>query len=243
VRAVPKVLTTAAVVRCPHGGQGSSMPAGTPLLFAGGAVLADGDQGTIALCTNQVQCKTYKLSSMQLNSMYVGGKRIMLVTDFIQTDTGFPLAVTESHNVVDQTVPSPLAPGATPTTPPELREDDKPAVTVTVAPPPFSKSGFANSGQPVSLPFAFSLTSLFPRRWTLWRISPGLSQELTAGLPPGITVAPSGGAWAASPLTVAMTVTGAFVATMDVATHSFVLTAVNHRGLWGMAEAKLAVAT
>jgi hypothetical protein len=240
---VPKLLTTKATVTCPHGGKGSSTPAGTPLLFAGGAVLVDGDQGAIAGCVNQMLCSTYKLASMQLNSMYVAGKRIMLVTDFLQSDTGYPLAVTESHEVLDQTVPTPLAPGAAPATPPELREDDKPVVTVTPSTLPFSQSGFANSGLPAALPFVFSLTSLFPRRWTLWRIGPGLSQDLTASPPPGITVAPSGGTWPVSPPIVSLTVTGVFASSMAVATHSFVLTAVNHRGLWGMAEATLTVAT
>jgi hypothetical protein len=240
---MPKVLTTNAQITCPHSGQGTSTPAGSVPVQAGGRVLTDGDQGTIASCTNQVLCVSYRLTSLGLNSMYVGGKRVMLVTDFVQSNTGYPLTVTDSHQVFDHTVPVKLTPGTTPVTPPELREDDHP--TVTVAPPtlPFSQSGFANSGSPASLPYVFTLSSQFPRRWTLFRTGPMLSGDITGGIPASITVAPSGGAWSTPSLTVSVTVTGTFASTLAIGTHTFVLTAVNHRGLWGMAEAKLTVST
>lgn len=240
---MPKVLTTKAQITCPHTGRGTSTPAGSTLAYAGGGVLTDGDQGTIANCTYQVKCASYQLTSLQLNSMYVSGKRVMLVTDFIQSNTGYPLTVTDSHQVFDQTVPAKLAPGATPVTPPELREDDHPSVTVSPSTLPFSKAGFANSGSPVTLPFVFTLSSQFPRRWTLFRTGPMLSGDIAAGIPTSITVVPPGGTWSTPSLTVSVKVTGTFANTLDIGTHTFVLTAVNHRGLWGMAEAMLTVST
>jgi hypothetical protein len=239
---MPKLLTTKAQITCPHSGQGTSTPAGSTLLYAGGGVLTDGDQGTIAGCTyTQVPCASYQLASLQLNSMYVSGKRVMLVTDFVQSNTGYPLTVTESHQIFDQTVPAALAPGATPVTPPELREDDHPSVAVAPPTLAFSQSGFANSGSPAALPFVFTLSSQYPRRWTLFRTGPMLSGDIATGIPTSITVVPAGGAWSTPALTVSVTVTGTFANTLAIGTHTFVLTAVNHRGLWGMAEATLTV--
>lgn len=239
---MPKVLTANAQITCPHGGSGTSTPAASPIAFVnGGAVLVDGDSGTIAGCANQMPCTKYPVTSLQLNAAYVSGKHVMLVTDFLQTDTGFPLKVQETHEIYDNTIPAALSAGAAPVIPPELQETDIP--TVAVAPPtlPFSIATFSNTGNPAMLPYVFTLSSLFPRRWTLFRVSATAASDITAGVPASITVLPAGGVWATPALTVAVTITGTFAATLTPGTHQLVLTAVNHRGLAAKAQATLVV--
>jgi hypothetical protein len=241
---MPRVLTTNARIRCPHAGTGTSLPIAQPpkLFIDGGAVLLDGDQGVIGGCGNLVQCGGYQLRSLGLNACFVDGRQVMLVTDFLQSLTGFPLKVEESHPVFDGSTPAPLPPGADPQVPPELREDDQPAATVVPPLAPFSLSAFGTTGQPALLTWTFTIQSQFPRRWTFFHVGPPkVSVDITNGLPPGITVAPGGGAWQTPTLTILLTVTGVFAATLAPGTHSFVLTAINHRGFSAMAEGNLAV--
>src|SRR4051812_15611020 len=100
---MPKVLTTNAVITCPHGGGGRSTPVPAPrgVTINGGEVLVDGDTGTFAtpLCTNVPPCGAYLLRSMGLNATTVQGRAVMLVSDFVQSATGFPVTKTESHVV------------------------------------------------------------------------------------------------------------------------------------------------
>lgn len=247
---MPQILTTNAILKCPHGGLGQSMPVPPPrqCTIQGGSVLLHGDSGLIP-CPNVVSCASYLLNSMNLNSTRVDGRNVMLVTDFIQSVTGFPLTATEVHAVFDKTPPPGAAPPpspngtAPPEVPPELREDDKP--TVTVVPPqlPFSISTFSTAGTPPTLLFTFTIHSEFPRRWTLFHISPPTTfMDVTNGLPPGIVVAPAGGTWSTETLVITVTVTGLYASSLAPPfEHSFVLTAINHRGLPAFAEAKIAV--
>lgn len=256
---MPQILTTNAIVNCPHGGVGTSMPVPPPrqCTIQGGFVLLTGDTGLIP-CPNIVPCTSYLLTSMNLNSTRVDGRNVMLVTDFIQSVTGFPLKATETHFVFDKTPPpAPAAPSggppqpagpsgtASPEVPPELQESDTP--TVTVAPPelPFSIATFGTSGTPPMLVFTFTIHSEYPRRWTLFHISPPTTYvDVTNGLPPGIVVAPAGGTWSSSQktLTVMVTVTGLYASSLPPSLdHSFVMTAINHRGLSAFAEAKIKV--
>jgi hypothetical protein len=240
---MPRVLTTQAHISCPHGGTGTSAPVQPPKTFVqGGAVLLDGDAGVIAGCGNLVQCGGYQLRSLGLNASFVDGRHVMLVTDFVQSFTGFPLRLDEQHPLFDSSTPVPLPPGAQPQLPPELREDDQPVATVAPPLAPFSLSAFGTTGQPAVLPWTFSIQSQFPREWTLWLIGPpATSVDITAGLPPGITVAPAGGTWSTPALAIVLTVTGLFASGLAPGTHSFVLSAINHRGLSAMAEARLLV--
>jgi hypothetical protein len=240
---MPRVLTTNATITCPHGGVGTSMPMPAPRLVTinGGEVLVTGDQGTLS-CAFTVPCVGYALVSMGLNATTLEQRAVMLDSDFLQSYTGFPLTVVESHSVFDRTTPgTPPPQGAT--IPPELQEDDKP--TVVVAPPqlPFSVSAFGSTGNPAALPFVFTLTSAYPLKWTLWQVGPpATSLELTsAGLPGLVTVVPTGGTWSTPTLVVSVTVTGAYAATLMPGEHSFVLTGVNRRGFSKYAEAKLTV--
>src|SRR5262245_3252999 len=125
---MPKVLTTNAIIRCPHGGLGRSTPLSQPpkWFVQGGVVLLDGDQGTLPGCAYQVNCAGYMLQSLGLNNSYIDGRRVMLVTDFVQSFTGFPLTIQEAHPVFDNTTAASLPPGDIAELPPELREEDVP---------------------------------------------------------------------------------------------------------------------
>jgi hypothetical protein len=249
---MPKALTTNAVITCPHGGVGTSMPLPPPRIVTvnGGSLLLDGDQGTLS-CTNVVPCVGYSLRSMGLNATTVQGRKVMLVSDLIQSQTGFPLTVVETHPVTDKTLPgTPPASGAV--VPPELEEDDTPTVSVMPGELPFSIAGFGSSGAPPALPFVFTLTSSYPLRWTLFQVPPPplppppgtAAGDVTAGVPGAVIVAPAGGVWAGSPLVVSVTVQGAYAATLAPGvTHSFVLTAVNKRGFSAFAQANVKVST
>jgi hypothetical protein len=241
---MPRILTTHATVLCPHGGQGTSIPSQPPKGYVqGGAVLLDGDTGIIAGCVNQIPCVSYLLQSMRLNSSLIDGRPVMLVTDLVQSNAGFPLTLTESHPIHDSTTPAPLPAGAAPRIPPELTEDDQPQAQVAPSRLPFSLSGFGGTGQPLALPFVFTLTSAHPRRFTVWQISSpnNVNRDVTAGVPPAVVVAPAGGGWSSSPLAVSLTVSGAYASTLAVGDHTFALTAINHRGLFALAEATVEV--
>jgi hypothetical protein len=209
---MPRVLTTAATIRCPHGGSGTSQAVGArPARIAGADVLLDGDQGSLS-CTNVPPCGAYELTSMGLTEASVGGRKVMLVTDFVRGATGYPLTVTESHPVHDRTVADPA-------------ENDQPVVVVAPPAAPFSLAAFGSTGQPAVIPFVFVLTSAFPLRWLLAK----------AG------TIESASSWAASPLTVPVALSGAYLTSLGAGLHSIVITAVNRRGRSAFAEGKVTI--
>ena len=155
---------------------------------------------------------------MKLNATKVDSRNVMLVTDFTQSFTGFPLTIAELHQVFDNSSPVPIPTGAPiPTTPPELQETDQPIVTVTPPALPFSLSAFANSGQPAALPLTFILKSQHPKRWLLTMLSPTPppSTDITNGVAPSILVTPSGGEWSDPVLSVVVTLQGVYLATLE----------------------------
>jgi hypothetical protein len=234
---MPKIWTTNAQVSCPHGGGGTSQAIPPrQATISGGEILLDGDQGVFDRppCVNTPPCAGYVLRSMGLNATSIKGRNVMLVSDFTETHTGFPVAVVESHVVDDKTLPgTPPASGAV--IPPEMQETDHP--TVVCVPPtlPFSIATFGSTSQPATLPFSFSLSSQYPLRWMLWQVGPPATQlDVTAGLPSQVTVLPVGaspdGTWSSPSATVSVTITGTYAATLAPGNHEFVLTAVNRRG-------------
>jgi hypothetical protein len=237
---MPKVLTTSAVIKCPHGGLGTSVPTDPRWKIHSGIVLLDGDMGTLSCPV----CIGYQHRSMGLNASLIGSRKVMLTSDFHISFAGFPLTIIETHTVNDQSTPVPVPPGGPPPLiPPELQETDQPVVTVAPPAPAFSISGFGSTGSPTTLPVVFTLQSQFPRRWMLWMLNvPNLSsRDITNGEPPNLVVAPAGGTWNNPTLTVTVTLLGTFLATLAPGLHHFVLTAVNHRGKSHYAEAILTV--
>jgi hypothetical protein len=235
-------------VRCPHGGGGRSIPIPPRLAtIDGGEILLEGDQGVFDTppCVNVPPCAGYALVSMGLNATTIQGRAVMLVSDFVQTYTGFPLTKVETHVVDDKTLPS-TPPESGAVIPPELKEDDQPAVQA--APPtfPFSISSFGTTSQPAVVPFTFVLSSQYPLRWMLWHVGPPAVQlDVTAGIPGQVTVVPGGaspdGTWSSPSATVVVTIMGTYLAAQAPGKHQFVLTAINKRGFSAFAQAEVTV--
>ena len=234
---MPKIWTANAQVSCPHGGGGTSQAIPPRLAkISGGEILLDGDQGVFDSppCTNTPPCAGYACRSMGLNATSIQGRPVMLVSDFTQTYTGFPVTIVESHVVTDKTLPG-TPPASGQVIPPEMQETDTP--TVLCVPPqlPFSIATFSSTSQPAMLPFTFSLSSQYPLTWMLWQVGPPATQlDVTAGIPSQVTVVPAGaspdGTWSSPSATVSVTITGTYAATLAPGNHEFVLTAVNRRG-------------
>lgn len=238
---MPQVLTTNALIVCPHGGLGKTVP-GRPLWSVnGGFVLVEGDVGVLACPFLPFPCLGYRLQSMGLNASRISGEKVMLVTDFNQTFTGLPLVMTETHAMRDESTPVALpALGPAPELPAELRDTTPPLVTGSMPVSAFT----ASTMQPATVVATFTLAHPFPMKWILTRISeppPGVGDDLTAGNRPGASVAPSGGGWDASPLTVTLTLTAAYMAALGVGKHHFFMTGVSRRGLSGHASVDLTV--
>ena len=232
---MPRVLTTNAIITCPHGGVGRTVPTG-PAFAHGGNVSLDGDTGILS-CVFIPPCVGYNLQSLRLNSSYAMGRHVMLATDYVQSLTGFPLTIVETHMVFDNTPPPGMSfPASGP--PPELREDDKPVAQVS--PPVMTFS--LQTQMPATMPFVFTAQSRYPRTWSIWHVGPPLvKRDVTNGHPLGVTTAPPGGRWVSPQIVITMTITAAYAATLTAGDHTFVLSAANHRGLPAMAQAKLII--
>src|SRR5690349_1532670 len=107
---MPQVMTTNAIVLCPHGGQGVTTPTAPLWSVNGGFVVREGDSGVLS-CPFLTPCIGYTLRSMGLNSTKIGGVSAIMVTDFNQSFTGLPLTITETHTTIDNSTPAPLPPG------------------------------------------------------------------------------------------------------------------------------------
>jgi hypothetical protein len=235
---MPQVLTTFATITCPHGGLGTSVPSSLDWVVQGGAVLVEGDAGTIA-CPFIVPCVGYTLRSMGLNATTINGQKVVLATDFNQSITGLPLTIVEHHHVLDDSTPAPIPPGqqAPPITP--VMADKTPPVVIAV--PPVAVFSTTTQLPPV-IPVTFTLTTTFPLQWTLtWISEPTVGhQDLTNGLP-GAIPAPAGGSWPAGTLTVVLTLSTPFLSSLAPGRHHFYMTGVSQRGLSGSAECVLTV--
>jgi hypothetical protein len=249
---MPQVLTTNALILCPHGGKGTSIPTSPIWTVNGGAVLVENDTGTLACPFVLCPCIGYKLSSMGLNATMINGRRVILATDFNQTFTGLPLIITEFHQTFDNTTPAslPAAPGpparpgeglspATSSSPPlspDMLDSTKP--TVVAAPPVLAFNSMTM--MPPVLTVVFTIVTAFPLKWILTLLN-GVARasiNATNGAPPGLIVAPPGGL--PSPV-VTMTLTAPFMAALGPGMHYFYLTAVSRRGLSGFGQAVLTV--
>jgi hypothetical protein len=236
---MPRILTTNAIITCPHGGRGNSISLDPIWQINGGSVLAEGDSGTLD-CTFQIPCTSYTLRSMGLNATMLNGRKVILESDFNRTITGLPLTIIETHQVIDNSVPVPLPTGEdAPPLPPELLDSVPPVVVpasreltypTTPTPAPFARTSFA-------------LSTTFPNRWILTLLNTNASSalDLTAGLPPQVMVLPAGGNWTSPELTVTVTLTMAFMLALGAGTHNLYMTAISRRGLSSHAATDLLI--
>ncbi|MCB0208256.1 MAG: hypothetical protein KDJ52_02935 [Anaerolineae bacterium] len=237
---MPQVLTTNAIILCPHGGKGTSIPTSPKWTVNGGIVLLEGDTGTLTCPFVLCPCVGYTLKSMGLNATMVDGRKVVLATDFNQTFTGLPLIITETHQVMDDTTPAPLPENRpAPPPPPQMADMNKPVV---IAVPP-ALAFNTMTMMPATIAATFTLTTAFPKNWVLTLLNgvAKLNVDLTNGLPPGAVVAPPGGNWSSPSLVVTLTLTAPFMAALGPGMHHFFMTGVSQRGLCGFAEVILTV--
>lgn len=235
---MPQVLTTNATITCPHGGPGTTTPSSQNWTVNGGAVIVEQDRGTLG-CPFVVPCVGYTLRSMSLNATEISSRKVILVTDFNQTDTGLPLTMTEAHQAFDDSTTASIANGAAaPPLPGPLADIARPVV---IAAPPAGVFNTTTQLPPV-LPLTFTLTSAFPGQWILTYISEptGSHHDFTSGAA-GAVVAPPGGAWPSPVLVVVVTLTLAFLSSLAPGLHHFYMTGVSQRGLTGLGEAIVTV--
>jgi hypothetical protein len=180
---MPQILTTNALVQCPHGFPGTSIPTSMNWSIDGGTVLLENDSGTFS-CLSNYPCVGYRLTSMGLNATTVDGRRVILVTDIHYTQTGLPIRKTEFHSTYDDSTPAGIPAGqpAPPLTP-EMADLVDPVVA-----PPFMAGGFSiTTMTPATLPVTFTLNTENPMQWklNLNNEPQQTSDELNNRVPPG----------------------------------------------------------
>lgn len=235
---MPQLLTTNAIITCPHGGLGTTIPTAPKWQINGGFVCAEGDTGTLACPFLVYPCVGYTLKSMGLNATTIDQRKAMLVTDFNQSVTGLPLLMVESHPVLDQSIPASIPPGQTaPPLSPELADLVAPVVVAPPAPFPYVIHA------PAPVVITFNLATDHPLKWILTLINdtPGGKFDLTNGIPGSVTVAPPGGTWSSPSTTVTVTFTPPFLGGLGIGTKSLFLTGVSRRGLSGHDKATIVV--
>lgn len=236
---MPQVLTTNALITCPHGGLGTTTPMHGKWSITSGKVAVEGDTGILSCPFLPLPCGGYKLQSMGLNATKIDGQRVILVTDFNQTYTGLPLVMAEFHQTFDQSTPAPIPAGqSAPPPSPEMADFASPVVAtplpkipVPLTPPP-----------PAPVSVSFTITATHPLRWILTLINEpeGTHDDLTNGWP-GTTITPTGGDWTTPSLTISINIPPPKVATLSPGKHHLFLTAVSKRGLNRNAECILDV--
>ena len=237
---MPQVLTTNALILCPHGGKGTTIASDPKWQISGGFVALEGDTGVLACPYGPMPCAGYQLQSMGLNATQIDGRKVILVTDFNQSVTRLPLTMMETHNVIDDSTPAPLPAGEpVPPLSPAMTDVTKPLVTCVPAALAFNST----TALPPNLTAAFTLSSAFPLKWTLTLINETekTSADLTDGMPPALNVQPFGGAWSLPRQTITVNMTLAFLASLAPGLHRFFMTGVSQRGLTGFAKMILTV--
>lgn len=236
---MPKVLTTSAVINCPHGGVGTTIPL-TPYIDAVGVVTGEGDPGTLT-CVFLPPCAGYTLQSMGLNATTIAGRKVILSTDIQKSFTGLPLTISETTTLIDESSPAPLPEGATSVeSSPAMLDVAPPLVIAVPSAVPFVTAYM----QPPTAIVTFTLTAAFPLSWdlrVLMTTPPGVSMDATNGLPSGLMVVPAGGHWSSPSLTVTCTLTAAFMASLGPGAHKLFMTGVTQRGASAYAEATITV--
>ncbi|MEP6832330.1 MAG: hypothetical protein ABJB74_03005 [Gemmatimonas sp.] len=238
---MPQLLTTNAQIKCLHGGTGTVPAPSAPLMtVSNGVVLVEGDTGVIAGCTLGIApCVSFTLRSMHYNATRISSRHAVLVTDFQLTTTFLPLLCTETHPAMDNSTPTAIAPGQdAPPLPPELLDVTPPIVVVA---PPVAAFNHATQTPP-TVAFVFTISSAFPRQWSLTHVSTGGALDVTSGDIPGPTVVPAGGSWNSPTQIVTISLNTAYLNSLVTGQHLFYLTAVSKRGIPVAIPATLTVA-
>lgn len=110
---MPLILTKEFKFWCPHGGEGKvPSPIQHFWRVGSGEVLLDGDYGVIQGCSvGCVTCsfKSLKLTAVQCRIVGLGRKHVMLTTDLVLTNCGFPMVMhPPPFTVPNTTVPAGL---------------------------------------------------------------------------------------------------------------------------------------
>jgi len=242
---MPQILTTNAIITCPHGGLGTTVPSDPKWQINGGFVCLEQDTGILACPFLIMPCGGYTLKSMHLNATQIDQRNVILVTDFNQTLTGLPLLMTETHQVFDVSTPAPIPAGqqAPPQTP-QMLDVIPPVVVAPPTPFPFK---ITPPPTPVPVVITFSLSTTYPLQWMLTLItvpnaSPkGTHFDLTNGIPGSVTVVPSGGRWSTPTLSIVVTLMPTFVASLTPGNHQLFLIGVSQRGVSGNDKAIIQV--
>jgi hypothetical protein len=233
---MPLIMTKNAIVNCPHGGTGQNVTSQNKYFVKSFPVLIDGDRGIIPPSDCKFPpagppCTSYELNSMKLNSTFIDGKNIMLVTDFVISNTGFPLILSETHFVEDN---ASLNPGETPTIPSFLLNLIKPIVS---AAPPFA---IFKKSAPTPLSFVFSVNSAFPFKWKLTKLSnqePDDTQDFTNST----MVTPGGGEWKTNTMSINLVLEPVYLQDLSIGKHHFVMAGIDERGNSDYATANLVI--
>jgi len=241
---VPRILTTNATITCPHGGSGTTIPTLPKWQIDGGYVCVEEDTGTLACPFVTTPCVGYILKSMGLNATKIDDKKVILETDFNQTLTGLPLTIVERNKVVDQSTPAAIPAGEE--APPQSEELTDLVPPVVVAMPPTFPFKITPPPTPVPVQITFTLTGNHPLQWVLTLIKipatgPGTNFDLTNGIPGNATVVPFGGEWRTTSLTVSVTLTPTYVASLGPGSHELYMIGVSKRGISGHIKAVIVV--
>lgn len=233
---MPQLLTTNAIIMCPHGGLGTTIPSLPKWQINGGFVCVEQDTGTLACPLLNNPCVGYTLQSMGLNATKIDDRKAVLVTDFNTTVAKLPLTISETHQVFDESTPAPIPAGQQ--APPESEEMSDLSKPIVVAAPPSTPFKITPPPTPVPVVVTFTLTANHPLQWILTLITVpltplGQSYDLTKGIPGAVTVVPAGGQWTTPTLTVTVTMAPVFVAGLGPGKHELYLTGVSQRGVSG----------
>jgi hypothetical protein len=228
MQAVPQVLTTNALICCPHGGKGTTVPTDPKWTVNSGFVSVEGDPGALACPFLPLPCLGYTLQSMGLNATQIDGRKVILVTDFNHTITGLPLVMTEFHQTYDESTPAPVPSGqSAPSASEALADFSKPLVVSPIPSIPVKLTPV-----PPPVPVSFTLATQHPLKWVLTFINEPQKyhQDLTNGAQ-GVTVTPAGGEWTTPSLQISVLFSTLFLSSLAPGRHHVYLTGVSQRGL------------
>ena len=178
---------------------------------------------------------------MKLNATTIGGANAILETDFNQTFTGLPLAITEHHDTIDNSTLAPVPNGVQAAAAcPELL-DVLPPIVVPDRPGCSLRHRDARPGHPDHIHPNGRISRAVDSHARQRDPPNGTHADLTNGDPAGAVVAPAGGAWDTPTLVVTLTLSAAYLTALGAGRHHFYMTGVSRRGLSSVQESIITV--